>query len=1471
MTPPKNDRAPIEIRIQVSPSQPKLLAGLDALLNLGLISDREIKRIARSRLSCNIPEPVVQKVEPSPKPSPALPPAPVPTTEERVESLLSRAWNSFLEELSVRWLLFLGVFAVLVASGGLAASQWETFPKVVQYGVLWAYTLAFGWVGTWLAQQPRSRLTAGALQTIAALLVPMNFWAMDALIPWRSPVGWLTVALAAGTLSVWMLSRTQQRFLIALTFLGVSYLHWGWGISMMPEIAVHLGAIAATTVAVFFSRRQDSSGGFLLSETSLMIYGLIILLGRATLVVGVPWTALDLAIAVCGWLLTTDQEDSESPVSKTRAAIGAGLLFLGWLLALAESYPWQAVVASVLGLEFFWRRVRRFQWRGDLTAVFLIGLQGWWLLWRLVPQTARFSVVSFMEGWLGLERASPLILLSVGLFPYLLIFLAVVEWLNRNDDKPLARFGERLTLFTGSVLTILPLDYPSARSLNLLMGAIALIWVSFRYSPTRKVVVYFTRVVIWFAIASWIDWGFPNLSAEGWGVFYLAAMIGEWTISTCVRAVSNPSPLQVASRGGWYFGFANAGLSFILLAESSAGTIWGVLWLLTPLTLTVIPFFLREERQVTAAGWGLATALIAQALTMTAFSSRILGWGVATILMSINARYFPRTAVAMLPVGSALALAASPFWNRFELGQWCVWGAIALLLLWIAANRLRQRQGNYAEVYARACDYWGIIVCVEVLTTIALHSVGLYSNLWESVWLYPLATSLCAIALGLRYWGSPSDAAVYGGFIAIELTAAETVVLMGGSFVQLAIANLVLGFLTLALTHSQTRISLQIAPLCFAGVGIITRLGSFTAYTGGLTLGAAVIALFVGARRQQWREISYFGLLGVFFACQELALYPFLQINPSISDIFSLFALVSLALALVYQGCLWLLRRQQRESIVGLSLSELTVNAHLHWGIAGISEVFAATAIIDRAIAGSGLPVSIVFSGYALFQGYHTRNDSKVANGWLFAGWLGSELFLGEIIRLFEGTWFTFALTQILLALVMLAVTNRRDNRLAMVELSPVLFASVGITARLGEFNAYTGAFVIAAAIAGLGVGARREDWRVLSYFALFGISFGSYELIFYQMLQGRGGSLADAFTLLAAVAAVIALVERSLVTLARSRHQETCFGVPLPTLKTTAHLHWALGSFLKLTAIAIATAFNAPLTPLGISVSFALAAYAVLQGRDRAVQSDWWVYVGLVQFIGVTVYFRLVWQELAVLDPWTAAIACLVGLTVLQLPVGHWGWNVTPWHRIAIALPAVRVVATAATIEWFNLFLIAAFYGRIAWRSRSIRWSYLSVGLSAWAIARLIQALQLESPLWFALLIGLPLLYIATVDPALRRPENRAIRHWLRLFGTSIIGFTSFFHNPEIGLAPTVIGLIFVFVGIALQVRAFLFLGTATLILTGIDHAIAFSQAYAFAKWAIALVLGLLLIAIAASFESRRDQMIATWQNWRTRLQEWD
>jgi len=94
-------------------------------------------------------------------------------------NFLTSMLQSLGAELSVRWLLFLGLFLVVVSSGVLAASQWERFPASGQYGVLFLYTLSFWGFSFWAGRQDNLRLTAQTLLIATLLLIPVNFWAMD--------------------------------------------------------------------------------------------------------------------------------------------------------------------------------------------------------------------------------------------------------------------------------------------------------------------------------------------------------------------------------------------------------------------------------------------------------------------------------------------------------------------------------------------------------------------------------------------------------------------------------------------------------------------------------------------------------------------------------------------------------------------------------------------------------------------------------------------------------------------------------------------------------------------------------------------------------------------------------------------------------------------------------------------------------------------------------------------------------------------------------------------------------------------------------------------------------------------------------------------------------------------------------------------------------------------------------------------
>lgn len=202
------------ITVNIENSHERLLEGLDVWLRLRLISDAEVKRLCRQHLHCTIPalpgagqpvtaptaltrstrlshEPLLRatvgrtaQVLQRKKGGVALPPA-----------LFSK--TSLMAEFSLMWLLFLGVFMVVVSSGVLAVSQWRTVPPEGQYLILLGYTLAFWVASSWTGQRENLRLTARMLKITTLLIIPVNFWMIDGLKLVRSGVGWAEAVFAA--------------------------------------------------------------------------------------------------------------------------------------------------------------------------------------------------------------------------------------------------------------------------------------------------------------------------------------------------------------------------------------------------------------------------------------------------------------------------------------------------------------------------------------------------------------------------------------------------------------------------------------------------------------------------------------------------------------------------------------------------------------------------------------------------------------------------------------------------------------------------------------------------------------------------------------------------------------------------------------------------------------------------------------------------------------------------------------------------------------------------------------------------------------------------------------------------------------------------------------------------------------------------------------------------------------------------
>ncbi|MHC5823442.1 MAG: DUF2157 domain-containing protein, partial [Nostoc sp.] len=169
-----------------------------------------------------------------------------------------------------------------------------------------------------------------------------------------------------------------------------------------------------------------------------------------------------------------------------------------------------------------------------------------------------------------------------------------------------------------------------------------------------------------------------------------------------------------------------------------------------------------------------------------------------------------------------------------------------------------------------------------------------------------------------------------------------------------------------------------------------------------------------------------------------------------------------------------------------------------------------------------------------------------------------------------------------------------------------------------------------------------------------------------------------------------------------------------------------------------------------------------------------------------------------------------------------------------------------------------------------NIRFTYISVVLINWALYRWFNSLHLSDALWYVTPIGLSLLYIAQVDFQLKLPEYKSARHILRVLGSGLICGWAILFDQHAAWIPGIFSLIAIFAGLALRVRAFLYIGTATFLITTIYQSVIFSLQYSFLKWVIGLLVGILLIYIAANFETRRAQITSLIRSAIDEFQSW-
>ena len=451
----------LSIQLLVKKDRPELLQGLEQWLELGLISPDQVKKIARNYLTCTLPVTELARVYRGVPSAAASKSEQTPVLAAGVNPVV-QIMRSFLDELSIRWLLFLGIFLVVVSSGVLAASQWQNFSNYGQYLILLVYTLGFGGIGWWTSQKNSLKLTTQTLNAIATLLIPINFWAISHLRLSQSIGGYLLIAAAAlvlmGATSYITHQRNRNYFWLVLFWL-LSYLHLGWQIDNFPLPAIYggIGALVCSYKWLSKSKYAVTRWLYVLTAWSLLL--------MRSIASSNPIADYCLAIAILAWLigsiyLNRISQTKVVALKHKSAAINNSLLLripriLGiilfvstWLISVnaglfrSSLFFWQTVAISTLAIHLFNQRLRLYGYRRDLTAIFFIGLQILYVCKELIPDSFRNEALELSVA-ISKTAYLPESVLGVTLFPYVILFVLVAS-LALSSSKALSGSPRRI-------------------------------------------------------------------------------------------------------------------------------------------------------------------------------------------------------------------------------------------------------------------------------------------------------------------------------------------------------------------------------------------------------------------------------------------------------------------------------------------------------------------------------------------------------------------------------------------------------------------------------------------------------------------------------------------------------------------------------------------------------------------------------------------------------------------------------------------------------------------------------------------------------------------------------------------------------------------------------------------------------------------------------------------------------------------
>ena len=1391
-------RKPVQLNIKLDLSneqiQRQLLLGLDHWVKLGLLSESQIKEIA-TKLSTVRPSTVrpidktpidkipiderqsatasdripsntstnTEQTERELTNSAALTTVPEETSAHKT-SWFSQAIASLIEEISVIWLLFLGVFLVVVSSGVLAASQWNSFTPLGQYGILLTYTLAFWVASLWSQKQENLQNTGRMLALTTLLLIPVNFWVIDRFGILSSAPGIITGLIAAVILTALPLSLSNEfmpRRTNRLNLIGLSWLHLGWSSEWTltsalgwPLLATYLGTIStaanltiqdrqlssANTESANPATKQSESSKEESAEESpetdpetpslpfdllTVALSILILLFRSLFVAQVSISQLGLAAGICGWLLVWITRNKAN--SKNWELAGFSLLALGWLVSFTESPPLQAIAISLLTLNLLWSKFQQTWHQLYLLIGLGVGLQTYGLIWSVVPTTFRDRLLTWLSTWFNVGPVKPINWAGIGLFPYLLSMLVLAAYLRKQPQNSttqtaeiesdpsktlptlsLSQLTELLALTLGFGLALLSASNLFTSAINLTLSTLTLLFILIRKQAQSPLLLALTHSVFFFTLFSWISYFTSGLSPATWGSILLGSAIAELIAHLILYKPQLPNNLLQLNT--WIGGLILSILSYSLLLEdyglsASVKHHW-LLWLAVPITLTLIANSRRAQYPKTAARLTLA-ALCLQLPWLTTWPISITTFATATLCLGLNSRIWRTRLSVLATVAAALLTTYSLIWygllrhlNDPSSRPLILW-TIAIWSLWLIQRGLIKRFNRKISEMA--------LLYIYATRTWAAILMALYL-LW--------ATCIAIVAA-----------------LDPDINAQEA---------------------------------------------------TFTRYVIAATciLIAALIE-FIRYRPIEWR---YWSLAWA----AELALVT----------------------SLILQGA---------------NAAEL--------GIATLVLAFLTEVTADLWI----LKQRILKQQEAANRHPETTESPTYRNSW---------------------------------------------------QSIPLILSALGLCLGHLEFQATTGVFTLAAGLLLIGIGRRDHHTqpplqlfvdpaftlplKLFSYLGLIAFTIGTYELLGYKLSQASSGGTGDGITLLALLALVFTYLYKLLQPqIAKASKTSTT------TIEFISQSHWALGSVLCLFAA------NEGLSqPKGFALwtlcSLSLAAYALLTGNRRytpqtTLNHTLWTWIGLISILGCITYSRYLWfPDRTTLFVWGGLIACAISILFYYISWENLSWPSTPWRTVGLWLPLLTITITLSFVTTQTLLIVAAFYAWMAKQINRIRLSYLSIILLDFALLDYLSYRDWITVTTLSLTTGFSLLYFAEVEPALRN-NRRAQKHWVRTLASGLVGLCTLYQTEIseslllFAAITCTLAILFIFAGLILKVRAFLYVGTITFIVQVLRVLWLFISANSLLLWAVGIVLGLLFIWVAATFESRRSQLSTRLSTWTNALESWE